>query len=413
MCSMVEREPEVGLLGDIDAEATLTLIDSNNNKDKMRANQIAAKLNGLSLDTDAIALVYEDDETDSSTRDGSTSREGSEEPKTSDADSENTSEADLMEYAPMLQDLEAVCTIGTGTFGRVQLTRHRETKKHYALKVLNMHKLVTTRQVEHVHNEKHILNLIQHPFIVNLHATERDERNLYMIMEFVPGGELFSYLRAARRFSLPMATFYAAEITSALSFLHSKNIVYRDLKPENLMLTKEGHIKMADFGFAKELRDRTYTLCGTPEYLAPESVAKKGHNKAVDWWALGILIYEMLVGKPPFVGKCAQQIYAAILEHNLKFPRSFDLVAKDLVRKLLEEDRTRRLGCMKGGAEDVMGHRFFSHINWDDVETMRLTPPIVPTLYHAGDTGNFDSYEENTDPGPVGTKEELKLFENW
>uniref|UniRef100_A0AAF3FK71 Protein kinase domain-containing protein n=1 Tax=Mesorhabditis belari TaxID=2138241 RepID=A0AAF3FK71_9BILA len=252
--------------------ATFTLLDKNNNA-KKRAAAMAAKLNGISLETEELTLVFNDEETQSSDSLTQSSR-GSSEPKTSDLSSESGEEDENsslrtlppMDYPPMLQDLEAVCTIGTGTFGRVQLTRHRDTKKHYALKILNMHKIVQTRQVEHVHNEKHILSIIEHPFIVKLHNTERDERNLYMIMEFVPGGELFSYLRAARRFSLQMATFYAAEITSALAFLHSQNIVYRDLKPENLMLTQSGHIKMADFGFAKELRDR-YKIVGIDAIL--------------------------------------------------------------------------------------------------------------------------------------------------
>ncbi|KIH42525.1 hypothetical protein ANCDUO_27490 [Ancylostoma duodenale] len=145
----------------------------------------------------------------------------------------------------------------TGTFGRVELTKHRRTGQHFALKILNIHKVIKTRQVEHVHNEKKVLNQLEHPFIVKLISTDMDDTNLYMIMEFIPGGELFSYLRASRVFSNAMSRFYAAEIVCALEYIHGKNIVYRDLKPENLMLCRDGHIKMADFGFAKELRDRS------------------------------------------------------------------------------------------------------------------------------------------------------------
>ncbi|CAI4224907.1 unnamed protein product [Auanema sp. JU1783] len=312
-----------------------------------------------------------------------------------------------------MKDLTTIVTIGTGTFGRVELARHQDNGQHFALKVLNMHKVVQTRQVQHVHSEKEVLNKLQHPFIVQLFSTDKDEKNLYMIMEFVPGGELFSYLRASRVFSNSMSRFYAAEIVSALDYIHSKNIVYRDLKPENLMLTKEGHIKMADFGFAKELKDRTYTLCGTPEYLAPESLSNKGHNKAVDWWALGVLIYEMMAGRPPFRGKTTTEIYDRIIEHKLKFPRSFNLVAKDLVKKLLVVDRTQRIGAMKNGARDVMEHKWFQKINWKDLNEMRLEPPIVPTLYHSGDTGNFDTYDENNGPSPVVPQRERDLFADW
>ncbi|EYB94323.1 hypothetical protein Y032_0173g420 [Ancylostoma ceylanicum] len=313
----------------------------------------------------------------------------------------------------ILKDLKSITTIGTGTFGRVELTKHRRTGQHFALKILNIHKVIKTRQVEHVHNEKKVLNQLEHPFIVKLISTDMDDTNLYMIMEFIPGGELFSYLRASRVFSNAMSRFYAAEIVCALEYIHGKNIVYRDLKPENLMLCRDGHIKMADFGFAKELRDRTYTLCGTPEYLAPESLANKGHNKAVDWWALGILIYEMMAGRPPFRGNNTSEIYDSIMEHKLKFPRSFNLVAKDIVKKLLEIDRTLRLGCMKNGVRDVLDHKWFQKIDWEDLRQLKVEPPIIPTLYHPGDTGNFDIYEEEKEQGPIAELAEKEMFSEW
>ncbi|PAV88988.1 hypothetical protein WR25_14947 [Diploscapter pachys] len=309
--------------------------------------------------------------------------------------------------------LQTVVTIGTGTFGRVELVKHEKTGLHYALKILNIHRVVQTRQVDHVYSEKKILEQLDHPFIVNLFTTDQDERNLYIIMEFLPGGELFSYLRESRVFSNSTSRFYAAEIVSALDYLHAHGIAYRDLKPENLMLTKDGHIKMVDFGFAKKLRDRSYTMCGTPEYLAPESLSNKGHNKAVDWWSLGILIYEMMVGRPPFRGKTTSEIYDAIVEHKLKFTRSFNLVAKDLVKKLLVVDRTMRLGCMKNGSLDVIEHRWFEKINWDDLTNLRIKPPIIPTLYHAGDHGNFDFYNEPVEPGQIAPQRERDLFREW
>ncbi|CAI5455394.1 unnamed protein product [Caenorhabditis angaria] len=312
-----------------------------------------------------------------------------------------------------LQQLERLVTIGKGTFGRVELARDKISGAHYALKVLNIHKVVEMRQTEHVHNEKKVLMRLKHPFIVKMYANEKDKNFLYMIMEYVPGGELFSYLRASRSFSNSMARFYASEIVCALEYIHSLGIVYRDLKPENLMLSKEGHIKMADFGFAKELRDRTYTICGTPDYLAPESLARTGHNKGVDWWALGILIYEMMVGKPPFRGKTTKEIYEAIIDHKLKFPRSFNLAAKDLVKKLLEVDRTQRIGCMKNGTQDVKDHKWFEKVVWDDTLHLRVEPPIVPTLYHSGDTGNFDDYEEEAGDGPIALQRERDLFNEW
>lgn len=313
-----------------------------------------------------------------------------------------------------MEDLERICTIGKGSFGRVYLVQHISSEQYFALKQMSIREVVSTRQTEHVHNEKKILQKLSHPFIVKMYCTAADKTHLYMLFEYLAGGELFSYLRASRTFSNSMARFYAAEIVSAIQYLHSKNIVYRDLKPENLMLSKEGHIKMTDFGFAKELTDRTWTMCGTPEYLAPEVITNKGHNKAVDWWSLGILIYEMLVGVPPFRGRTVADVYDKITAAKLRFTRSFDVCAKDLVRKLLQIDRTIRIGNMKNGALDVMDHKWFADINWDDVINMKLIPPIIPTLFSNGDTGNFDSYEEDSaNDDPVAPQRELDLFEDW
>lgn len=190
--------------------------------------------------------------------------------------------------------------IGTGTFGRVLLVRlrQRERQTHFAMKVLRKTDVVRLRQVEHVNAERFILARIRHPFIVDLYATFQDHLNIYMLLSYVPGGELFSHLRRAQRFSADVTRFYLAIIVLALRYLHSFNIIYRDLKPENLLLDTRGYLKIADFGFAKVVDDRTWTLCGTPEYLAPEIIQSDGHGKAVDWWACGILCYEMLVGYP-------------------------------------------------------------------------------------------------------------------
>ncbi|VEN46442.1 unnamed protein product, partial [Callosobruchus maculatus] len=246
-----------------------------------------------------------------------------------------------------IEDFHMIKTIGTGTFGRVLLCRNKDTGKHGAMKVLCLADVIRLKQVEHVKNEKHVLQEIRHPFIVNLLWSDRDDICIYMLFEYVCGGELFSYLRNAGRFSTSTGNFYSAEIVSALDYLHSKNIVYRDLKPENLLLDSEGHLKITDFGFAKKLTDRTWTLCGTPEYLAPEIIQSKGHNKAVDWWALGVLIYEMLVGYPPFYDDNPFGIYEKILSGKIEWPKHLDPIAKDLIKKLLVHDRTKRLGNMK------------------------------------------------------------------
>uniref|UniRef100_A0A8C4SKG3 Protein kinase cAMP-dependent X-linked catalytic subunit n=1 Tax=Erpetoichthys calabaricus TaxID=27687 RepID=A0A8C4SKG3_ERPCA len=231
------------------------------------------------------------------------------------------------------------------------------------------------------------------------------ERFLYMLMDYVPGGELFSYLRNMGRFNNNTGLFYSSEIVCAIEYL-------------------EGHIKLTDFGFAKKLVDsraqhlhflcRTWTLCGTPEYLAPEVIQSKGHGRAVDWWALGVLIFEMLSGYPPFFDDNPFGIYQKILAGKIDFPRHLDFNVKDLIKKFLVVDRTRRLGNMKNGAEDVKKHRWFKSIDWEAVPQKKLKPPIVPKVSHDGDTSNFESYPEDDwkkDP-PVPPKD-LEIFKNF
>lgn len=194
-----------------------------------------------------------------------------------------------------LNTYELVKTIGTGTFGRVYLTYNKHSNSFFAMKVLRKKDVIKLRQVEHINNERAILSAISFPFIVNLIETYQDNRCVFLLEDFVQGGEVFMHLRKAGRFKDEVAKFYVSEIVLALEYLHNRFICYRDLKPENLLLDNRGHIKITDFGFAKKVVDRTWTLCGTPEYLAPELILSKGHSKAVDWWALGILTFEVCV----------------------------------------------------------------------------------------------------------------------
>ncbi|ELK08994.1 Serine/threonine-protein kinase PRKX [Pteropus alecto] len=228
--------------------------------------------------------------------------------------------------------------------------------------------------------------------------TSHDERFLYMLMEFVPGGELFSYLRARGRFASNAGLFYSAEIICAIEYLHSKEIVYRDLKPENILLDRDGHIKLTDFGFAKKLVDRTWTLCGTPEYLAPEVIQSKGHGRGVDWWALGILIFEMLSGtsrKPRLVWEGLREADRGSRCHH--------------------DEMTRSGACAtQNGADDVKRHRWFRAVDWEAVPQRRLKPPIVPKVCGEGDTSNFEAYPENDwNTAPAVSPKDLEVFKNF
>ncbi|THG98222.1 hypothetical protein EW145_g7462 [Phellinidium pouzarii] len=283
-----------------------------------------------------------------------------------------------------LTDFEVRGTLGTGTFAKVLLVRLRnspvqqESANYFALKVLRKNEIVRLRQVEHVSAERYILSRIRHPFIVDLYATFQDNLNVYMLLSYVPGGELFTHLRRAQRFTPDVTRFYLATIVLALKYLHSFNIVYRDLKPENLLLDSRGYLRLTDFGFAKILEDRTWTLCGTPEYLAPEIIQSDGHGKAADWWACGILCYEMLVGYPPFFDESAYGIYEKILRGRIYWPHDMDPLSRELIKAFLHPDRSKRLGNMIGGPQDVLDHPWFRGVDWTALERREIKATSIP-----------------------------------
>lgn len=313
-------------------------------------------------------------------------------------------------------------TLGTGTFGRVRLVTYNQPLEDgtfrrwvLALKMLRKTEIIRLKQVEHIKSEKNILSQCSHPFIVDMYGWFQDAEFVYMIMEFVLGGEVFSQLRQSGRFTNEASRFFAAEIVLAIESLHKQNIVYRDLKPENLLIDRHGHIKITDFGFAKKVEDRTWTLCGTPEYLAPEIIQSKGHGKAVDWWALGILIYEMLAGYPPFYDENPFGIYQKILAGRIEFPRHFEPHAKDLIRKLLTADRTKRYGCLKNAAEDVKQHKWFRSVNWERTFNREVKPPMIPGFRSEDDTSNFDEYPDSDvdEDRPQLKPKHRELFEDF
>lgn len=313
-----------------------------------------------------------------------------------------------------LDDFHLLRTLGTGSFGRVHLAQSKHNNRYYAIKVLKKAEVVRLKQVEHTNSEKAILESAANPFMVNLWGTFQDDINLYMVMDYVPGGELFSILRKNQRFPDHVAKFYAAEVLLAIEYFHSKHVVYRDLKPENLLLDAQGHIKITDFGFAKHVPDITWTLCGTPDYLAPEVIQSKGYGIAVDWWSLGILIFEMLAGHPPFYDDDHLKLYEKIMQGKIKWPAYFDPHAKDLLKRLLTPDLSRRFGNLKGGAEDIKNHKWFSGVDFVRVANRQVRSPYVPNIRGEGDASHFDRYPETSEKygvsGPDPYREKFKDF---
>lgn len=314
-----------------------------------------------------------------------------------------------------LQDFQILRTLGTGSFGRVHLVRSVHNNRYYAIKVLKKAQIVKMKQVEHTNDERRMLKLVEHPFLVRMWGTFQDARNLFMVMDYIEGGELFSLLRKSQRFPNPVAKFYAAEVVLALEYLHSHNIIYRDLKPENILLDKNGHIKITDFGFAKEVPDVTWTLCGTPDYIAPEVVTTKPYNKSVDWWSLGILIYEMLTGYTPFYDQTPMKTYENILLGNVRYPSYLHPDATDLLQRLITKDLTRRLGNLQGGSADIKNHPWFSEVIWEKLLSKDIETPYEPPIQAGvGDASLFDRYpEEELDYGIQGRDQYEQLFQDF
>ncbi|CAE7699254.1 pkaC, partial [Symbiodinium sp. CCMP2456] len=254
--------------------------------------------------------------------------------------------------------------------------------KFYAVKFMKKHEIIKLKQVDHINNEKRLMAQIAHPFIVNMMGYTKDEHFVYIVMECISGGELFTHLRRARKFTDEQSKFYGLQVAAAFAHIHSKNIIHRDLKPENILLSPNGYSKLTDFGFAKivEPGTRTYTLCGTPEYIAPEVLLNKGHGKPVDWWTLGILIYEMICGQPPFCDEDPMGIYQKILAGKVYFPKYFDKNAKALVKKLLVADLSKRYGNLKDGSADIVKHTWFSTYELPKLETYEYPAPYKPTM---------------------------------
>jgi len=304
-----------------------------------------------------------------------------------------------------LNELRVIATLGVGGFGRVELVQiGNDTGRSYALKQMKKSQIVETRQQQHIMSEKEIMEEANCDFVVKLFRTFKDTKYLYMLMECCLGGELWTILRDRENFDDSTTRFYTACVVEAFDYLHSRGIIYRDLKPENLLLDSQGYVKLVDFGFAKKLQAgrKTWTFCGTPEYIAPEVILNKGHDISADYWSLGVLMFELLTGTPPFTGSDPMKTYNIILKgiEAVDFPRTITHNAAALIKKLCRDNPAERLGYQKGEIRDIQKHRWFDGFNWEGLRTRTLTPPIIPKIRSPMDSSNFDEYPPDMDGLP-------------
>ena len=307
-----------------------------------------------------------------------------------------------------LEDFELLQMIGKGNSGKVLLVRKHGSDDLLAMKIIKKDIIEARHQVAHTLTERSVLEKMDHPCIVKLRYAFQSKRKLFFVLEYCPGGELFFHLSLSIRFDELRTKFYAACIVLALEYIHAHNVIYRDLKPENVLIDSDGYAKITDFGLSKEnIRDNRSagTVCGTAEYLAPEIILKQGHGKAVDWWSLGCIIYEMLVGIPPFYTQFRSQLYSKILGDPVKFPDYVSPPAKSMISALLTKDPNQRLGT-RFDAQEVKGHVWFSEINWDMILHRQVEPFFVPTLRGPDDIRYFSQeftrnvIEENSQSPP-------------
>jgi len=304
-----------------------------------------------------------------------------------------------------MEDFDMKKVIGRGAFGKVMLVQKKSDGQLYAMKILSKDMIVRRKQVDRTKAENRILRRIDHPYLVGMKYAFQAETKLYLILDYVNGGDMFGHLQLVKRFNVDQVRLYAAEMVLAFEHLHTLNIVYRDLKPENVLVCFDGHLKLTDFGLIKENMssgDTTSSFCGTPEYLAPEVIVgdKKNparYGKDVDWWALGILMFEMLVGRPPFYADDVQRMYDMImhtpLDEALAKVSSTIAITPELrsvLHAFLTKDPKQRLGYGPEDAKPIKQHAFFAPINWDALARREIPSPYKPKVKDAMDTSNFD-----------------------
>ncbi|XP_058834656.1 serine/threonine-protein kinase N isoform X4 [Topomyia yanbarensis] len=316
-----------------------------------------------------------------------------------------------------IESFQLLSVLGRGHFGKVILAQYKNTGEYFAIKALKKGDIIARDEVESLLSEKRIFevaNTMRHPFLVNLFACFQTEQHVCFVMEYAAGGDLMMHIHTDV-FSEPRAVFYAACVVLGLQYLHESKIIYRDLKLDNLLLDTEGYVKIADFGLCKEgmgFGDRTGTFCGTPEFLAPEVLTETSYTRAVDWWGLGVLIFEMLVGESPFPGDDEEEVFDSIVNDEVRYPRFLSLEAIAIMRRLLRKNPERRLGSSERDAEDVKRQAFFRNIVWDDLLLRKVKPPFVPTIRSPEDVSNFDEEFTSEKPQLTPPKDPRILTEN-
>jgi serine/threonine protein kinase len=291
--------------------------------------------------------------------------------------------------------------LGCGGFGAVELVEHNETKDTFALKALSKGYVVKCGMKKGVMSERNIQFMCDSPFVVKLHETYNGDQSLYFLLELALGGELYAtYSKKGFHGSEKHAKFYISGTTFAFDHLHDLKIIYRDLKPENLLLTEKGEIKLTDMGLAKVVVGKTFTTCGTPDYFSPEIIASAGHTHAVDWWTLGILTFELMSGNPPFESSAPMQIYAKVTKgiQKVAFPPKLKGSCEDLVKSLCTKDATERLPMKKGGIENIKKHAWYNGFDWAKMYSLQEPPPYVPKVKSKKDGANFSARKEDMPP---------------
>uniref|UniRef100_A0AAQ5Y105 protein kinase C n=1 Tax=Amphiprion ocellaris TaxID=80972 RepID=A0AAQ5Y105_AMPOC len=313
-----------------------------------------------------------------------------------------------------LHDFRLIAVLGRGHFGKVLLSEYKKTGTMFAIKALKKGDIVARDEVESLMCEKRIfeiVNMSHHPFLVNLFACFQTPEHVCFVMEYTAGGDLMMHIHTDV-FTEPRAVFYAACVVLGLQFLHDHKIVYRDLKLDNLLLDTDGYVKIADFGLCKEgmgYGDRTSTFCGTPEFLAPEVLTDTSYTRAVDWWGMGVLIYEMLVGESPFPGDDEEEVFDSIVNDEVRYPRFLSTEAIGIMRRLLRRNPERRLGSGEKDAEEVKKQPFFRNVDWEALLQRKVPPPFVPSIGGKEDVSNFDE-EFTTEPPTLTPPREPRVL---